>query len=722
MYSPNHILDATAYRLFAQQTSDVLFEYTLPFPQSEEAKHHLFLQIPASLTMHDPDAFERLFGHESRRYTDILDALRNTLDDEELSSAEDIWYSAVEHGFATRTFRILDEQMTMHHWQVHVLATATPADVPHTLHILCSVNNVSDRINASLRSASVASILHPSFTSSGVSMSYKHDYQRERFEHTAEHDELDRQTLELQMVRERYRFLAENMSDLIVLRDIRTRIVLYVSPSVKRVLGYTPEEYNTASVAGALVHPDDRTVAVSALEDINLNEHNEGTVNTRLRHADGHYVWLESRVRLLTNDRGVPFATISSSRDITQRIETEQSLKKSEQLYRLLSDNMMDTIMLYNEQFQLLYVSPSVESVLGYSVEEYTALSDGSIIHPDDVEGITTTLQTLSLQADTCMIYRYRVLHKHGKYIWIEARVRRLHSENNAILSIWQLRDITLHILSEEAKKQAQEDTEQALAHEKKVNELRTHFMTMASHQFRTPLTVIRSNADLLAISLQTLRSLYHTHAQPEHTARSEKTLVSVARSIDHIYNETDRIVDMLDDIALLADVESHLVEYTPELRDILSFVKERALVHSTRANRSITVEHCQGHYLICFDAYLMQHIIDNVVSNALKYSQGAPPPVIRLESFDELIRIHVQDFGIGIPESDQKNMFQNFGRAQNVLNIQGAGLGLVLTQEFLRMHGGTISFESHTAEHIAMPSGQIETTGTTFTMTLPRT
>jgi signal transduction histidine kinase len=103
-----------------------------------------------------------------------------------------------------------------------------------------------------------------------------------------------------------------------------------------------------------------------------------------------------------------------------------------------------------------------------------------------------------------------------------------------------------------------------------------------------------------------------------------------------------------------------------------------------------------------------IEHIIDNLLSNAIKYSEGRKEPIVSLEFSASEFKIHVQDFGLGIPEHEKTQLFQSFFRAKNVEKIEGTGLGLVIIKNFVNLHGGEISFE--TKENI----------GTTFHINIP--
>ncbi len=684
-------IDASAYRLFAQQTSDILFEYCLSINSAKQVWENISawatVTIPPS-----PIVFERKTAYALKAFPDIFSALQEITDDEQLAELYRLWQSAHSNGFAIGTFRIHCNDYRVLNWQIYVVAL--PMHGHHTVqgerHFLCSIKDIT--------------------------------WQHASFEEHRQ-DELARQNVELQMTRERYQFLADNMSDIVVLRDVRTHTLLYVSPSIYHVLGYTPEEYYDLSREGALVHPEDRLFAIAILNKALEKENNEGTVVTRLRHAQGYYVWLESRVRVLSNEQGEPFATISASRDITRRVETEQALKKSENLYRLLADNMHDAIMLYDKDFHLLFVSPSVQSVLGFSVAEYSTLQNGELVHPDDLAGVIAHIQQAFIEAEKRLVMRYRVRHKEGHYIWIESRAHIVDDDTHTMSSIWQVRDITSEVEADEVKERARREMRLALEHEQNVNRIRTHFMTMASHQFRTPLTVIRSNADLINLQLMAIKNskdLSHAMSDVE-----QRRIALMENSVGRLNAEVDRIVGMLEDISLLADIEANRIQYAPERYDVCALLYERINEFSARTSRQIVFEPKTEPCMMRFDWFLLQQAFDQILSNALKYSEGKKSPYVSLFATEQEVYITVQDFGIGIPEQEQNNIFRSFSRAHNALNIQGSGMGLVIAQALVALHSGMITFTSTAQTDIQQKksthANDADTSETTFTIILPK-
>ena len=254
--------------------------------------------------------------------------------------------------------------------------------------------------------------------------------------------------------------------------------------------------------------------------------------------------------------------------------------------------------------------------------------------------------------------------------------------------------------------KQAEAEMLKSLERERELNNLKSRFITLTSHEFRTPLAVISSSAGILKTFGAKLSK--------------EKTLEHLNTIQTYIKHTTS----LLDDILLLDRVEDGRLTFNPELTNLPNFCQSitddmKAFAGAGAAfpqgNREIRFSHCSCQRSDASDAVttridpkLLQQILTNLLSNALKYSPAGSPVNFNLSLEQEVAIFQVTDRGIGIPEEDRDRIFDAFHRAQNVGTIQGTGLGLSIVKRCLELHGGQISFET-----------QVDG-GTTFTVTLP--
>jgi PAS domain S-box-containing protein len=230
-----------------------------------------------------------------------------------------------------------------------------------------------------------------------------------------------------------------------------------------------------------------------------------------------------------------------------------------------------------------------------------------------------------------------------------------------------------------------------ALEKERELNELKSRFVTMASHEFRTPLGTILSSASLIG--------KYETN---EHQTKREK-------HIDRIKAAVSNLTEILNDFLSLEKLEEGVVRCQMVRINGKQLLSETIddLKGISRNGQTIELVY-EGNEEIFADPQLMKNIIINLVSNAIKYSKDDGQITVSSAVTSERFELNITDRGIGIPLEDQKNIFDRFFRATNAGNIQGTGLGLNIVKKYVELMDGSISFVSSEE-------------GTTFTVSLPQ-
>jgi PAS domain S-box-containing protein len=238
---------------------------------------------------------------------------------------------------------------------------------------------------------------------------------------------------------------------------------------------------------------------------------------------------------------------------------------------------------------------------------------------------------------------------------------------------------------------ESQSELSEALDKERQLNEIKSRFVSMASHEFRTPLSSILSSASLL--------SKYTT---TEQQLNREKHINRIKESVKHLN-------DLLEDFLSLGKLDEgrigaqfHELNLSDAVRETVEEV--RGLV---KEGQEIRYEH-QGDGAVYSDKKLLKNILINVISNALKFSDPHSMVDVNSSIEDTWAKISVTDHGCGIPEEDQKHLFTSFFRGKNVLNIQGTGLGLHIVKRYADLIGGKIDLNSKLGE------------GTTVTVRIP--
>lgn len=246
------------------------------------------------------------------------------------------------------------------------------------------------------------------------------------------------------------------------------------------------------------------------------------------------------------------------------------------------------------------------------------------------------------------------------------------------------VRDITRH-------KQIEASLRKALAQERELNELKTRFSSMVSHEFRTPLTIILSSVGLIRN--------YGDRLSPE--KQQEK--------LENIEVQVNRLVQMLDDILSLNRAENVALKIDKKRVDPDAIFRQIITeIHQTTSSHRINYITTGDNRPVLIDANLLGDVVRNLLTNAVKYSPSTAEVELECVYEADRLLLHVKDHGIGIPEEDQPRLFEMFHRGKNARDISGTGLGLAIVERAVNAHGGTISVESRVNE------------GTTFTVTLP--
>jgi PAS domain S-box-containing protein len=233
-----------------------------------------------------------------------------------------------------------------------------------------------------------------------------------------------------------------------------------------------------------------------------------------------------------------------------------------------------------------------------------------------------------------------------------------------------------------------------ALEKEKELNELKSRFVTTASHEFRTPLGTILSSVSLIA--------RYESEADQDKRKKH----------VDRIKSAVNNLTEILNDFLSLEKLEEGIVRCHPEYFDLEKLVLDIAedMRGIAKKGQEINAEY-KGEKDVCLDRQLLKNALLNLVSNAIKYSPEDKPIRITVESGPESIHIEIEDRGIGIPEEDQQNIFDRFYRARNSGNIQGTGLGLNIVRKYIELMNGSVSFVSRMGEgtvfHVHLPANE---------------
>ncbi len=363
------------------------------------------------------------------------------------------------------------------------------------------------------------------------------------------------------------------------------------------------------------------------------------------------------------------------------RKQSEDAQRESEARYRLLAENISDVIVRTNKDGEIEYVSPSSQAVLGYQPHELVGRMGSMLMdHRVRIPGRSQSLSNAGSDGTTSFAFPFE--HKDGHQIWLEAVGKTVVSKDTGEFQefVASVRDIS-------ERKRAEEAVLQAFEKERELGDLKSRFVSMASHEFRTPL------ANILAMT-ETL-SNYRKKMQDE----------QVSDRLGNIRGQVDRLKGIMDDMLQLARIQAKRVEFQPLDLNLDAFCREVIDEYQLRSDVRHRIEYrCPVETPSAkLDKKLMRQVLDNLLSNALKYSGDTKPVEVRLVYEEDALILSVSDQGIGIPEPDLKHLFEPFHRAANVGTISGTGLGLVITKESVELHGGTIKVNSSVGQGTTM-------------------
>lgn len=481
--------------------------------------------------------------------------------------------------------------------------------------------------------------------------------------------ERKRVAAELEQQRSFLRNVIDVSPSMIFVKDYNGRFVL-VNPSVATIynttidalIGKTDADFNPTRQEVADFLAADRMVIASG---------NMLFVEEPLTSPTGKVYWLQTTKVPIVSADGQSKYVLGVSTDITERKEAEEALRTSEAKYRFLVETMRGGLAVLDTAFRVTFVNDRFCELLGYSSAEVIGKQPMSFVDPADMPLVQSHLERRQSAESTS--YELPLRHKDGHQIYmLMSGSPLLDKQGNYNGSLVVATDITI-------QKQAEAALRQALAKEKELGDLKTRFVSMASHEFRTPL------ASILAL-VETV-SAYRNKLSEE---QIEQRLNKIKAQIEHLKN-------IMEDILMLSRMQARHVEFKPVPLDLDALSRSILDEFQSQAASKHRLEYTvsEGRRAVMLDGKLMRQLISNLVSNAIKYSPQGTVVRIHLEYTDSEVILKVSDEGIGIPEADLPHLFEPFHRAANVGTISGTGLGLVITQEAVDLHGGTITVES---------------------------
>ena len=378
---------------------------------------------------------------------------------------------------------------------------------------------------------------------------------------------------------------------------------------------------------------------------------------------------------------------LQSNRSLQQQIQTTQRAEEralaNQALFGAIAKNFpKGVIMVFDKDCQFVHLEGEELDRMGLSrwdfFHQHILQIPGMIMgRRKDLESrIKETLQGQHLS--------FELQHRDHTY-----------AVNSTPLQVSEASGWALLVLSNVTEqKKAEEDLLRALRIEQEINDLKSRFISMASHEFRTPLSAIHSSAILIG--------------KQNEPGKEQNRL----RYLKQIKNNVRNLVVILDDFLSLSKLEEGKIRCHPERFDALDLIRNvlEELESNLKVGQHFTEDFETATLKVILDPKLMRNALVNLLSNAIKYSPENSAILIHIRTQGDWLEIAIKDEGIGIPKEEQEQLFSRFFRARNALNIPGTGLGLHIVKHYLELMGGDISFSSDLNK------------GSTFRLRLPRT
>ncbi|MCK6579830.1 MAG: PAS domain-containing sensor histidine kinase [Anaerolineae bacterium] len=513
--------------------------------------------------------------------------------------------------------------------------------------------------------------------------------------------ERERAARALRASEEKYRSLVESSDALIAVVDEDGQI-LYVNEIATREI-----ELDASTLVGSnlrdFLSMEDAAAQMTIIRE--AMRQNSGIVyETSLSGRNGER-WFRASVQPVRDAFGRVSSALLNASNITHFKQAEAALQEARDLLEqrvikrtaelewvknrleAIFNHGGDGILLLDIERGIQQANRAFETLFGIAPVQYLGVRLAALFDLADALTIDQISREVARTHQTGHVEARVHRRDSGISVDVEIGIAPVNNSEQAVTNlVCIIRDIT-------ERKQAEDALQRALQREKELNELKSRFVSMSSHEFRTPLASILATTDTLT---------YY---------RAKMDDGQIDERLERIRQQVMHMKDIMDDVLQLARLQAGRVAFNPEPSDLDALC--RAIVEEFESQAAyrgrITYVPPESAAQTIFDIRLMRQIVSNLIHNALKYSPDRNSVRVKLWFDETEVGFKVSDDGIGIPPEDLDHLFEPFHRATNVGVISGTGLGLTITRQAVELHGGTISVESTLGN------------GSVFTVTLPR-
>ncbi|MEM8901542.1 MAG: PAS domain-containing sensor histidine kinase, partial [Bacteroidota bacterium] len=498
-----------------------------------------------------------------------------------------------------------------------------------------------------------------------------------------------------ELIHKNFTNLLDHLQDGVMWLCTETFNVKYANPSALSILGYSIDEIVETHFSS--YYSEKRADEYKAfLLDYDFNLEEGITGNFWLKNRGGK----EIPVSLSRNIIEV-FGNEAQQlifKDNSDRVDVFEKLREGEIELLKAQQDLLEAQRLGNIGSGVLDIvngkvdfTDHAKQIWGLTSKEEIKLTDlFRQIHPSDIKTVKKIYKrVISARSEETITIRIKMPNGEEKYL--SCNLKPLLTDNFQVHRIFGTsQDITV-------LKQAETEVRKALDKETQLNELRSHFVAIVSHQYRTPLTIIRSSADLIPMIVGDI---------------GWEKLEDINRYVKKITHEVERMNSLLDEVLSYESIERGGISFSPRPTDCIGWIRRLvSKYHDFLGDgRGIQLQIMSPACSVMMDAKLLEHALGNIMSNALKYSIGDKEPELEVWNEGYNVYFSIRDYGIGIPEKDMQNLFHPFFRASNTKNMDGTGMGLAISKQLIELHLGSISVsnadDKGTKVLISIPSG----------------
>ncbi|MBL6448778.1 PAS domain-containing sensor histidine kinase [Fulvivirga sp. 29W222] len=382
--------------------------------------------------------------------------------------------------------------------------------------------------------------------------------------------------------------------------------------------------------------------------------------------------------------------------DITAQVRAQKMVDEREAWFRSIAENSPTMIWVADEKKEYTYFNHTWLEFTGCDINHEKGLGWLDNVYPED-RSVMLEAFDLAYEKREPYITEFRLKRGDGEYRWIQQIAKPAYSPEYEFTGyIGSCTDVNDQRTTQEELElkvhQRTQELNDALDREKTVSEMKSRFVSMASHEFRTPLSIILSSVTLIDQYVGGVN-------------KDER----IGKHLQRIRTSINNLTEVLNDFLSIDKLEQGNVKLEFNALNISEFVQDLIANMQVlkKGEQRINLD-VKGEDMVLLDANKFRHVLENLISNAIKYSSDGTEIDLHIQNDNGALEVMIQDHGIGIPEEEQVHLFNKFFRATNTGSVQGTGLGLTIVKRYVELMNGTITFKSKSGK------------GTNFTIKLP--